>query len=187
MEALIELSKINFGVLLVSICIVLIAIKYVVQLFEWFITKIGLETKTMRTRREERKLLIDTANGLSELKKQHDKDINEFLNNRLHDRDQSFSIQKKLTESIDSINNKLDEIRKENIEKDIDDIRWNILNFANKISEGKNCNKDGYIHCLKIYQKYEQLIEQNGIQNGEVEISIKIIKDSYEEKLKNGF
>ena len=187
MEAVKELSNINLGVLLASICVVLLAIKYIVQLFEWFITKLGLETKAMRKRREEHNLLIDTSQEMMKLKQKHDEDIKGFLDKRIHDRKQSFEIQEMLTVKMDNISSKLDEMRKENIEKDIDDMRWNILSFANKISEGKKCNKDGYVHCLKLYQKYEQLIEENGLQNGEVEVSIKIIKDSYADKLKNGF
>ena len=73
------------------------------------------------------------------------------------------------------------------IDKSVDDMRWEIINFAAKISEGKPCNKESYKHCLHIYEKYEKLIDENGLMNGEVELSMEIIHQSYKEKLKNGF
>ncbi len=35
-------------------------------------------------------------------------------------------------------------------------------------------------------QKYEKIIIENGLVNGEVEISIEIIKENYQQKLKGG-
>ncbi len=182
MSAIQELSNINLGVLLASICIVLVAIKYLVELFEWFITKLGLETKTMKKRREEHNLLLDTARGLSNLKQECENAIKNFENKRVHDREQSFGIQKKLTDAIDNINNKLDIMRKENLEKDIDGMRWIIINTADKITGGKNIGKEAYRYALKTYDKYERIIEENNLTNSEVDVSIEIIRKSYLEK-----
>ena len=73
------------------------------------------------------------------------------------------------------------------IDKSVDDMRWEIINFAAKISEGKPCSKESYKHCLYIYEKYERMIEENNLTNGEVELSMEIVNQSYKEKLKNGF
>ena len=103
MQALTELQNINIGVLLASICVVMLAIKYVVELFEWFVKKLGLETKAMRIKREEHDLLIATAEGLKELKAKEKKDVSEFKGDRIRDRQQSFDIQKELTDAISSV------------------------------------------------------------------------------------
>lgn len=187
MQALTELQNINIGVLLASICVVMLAIKYVVELFEWFVKKLGLETKAMRIKREEHDLLIATAEGLKELKAKEKKDVSDFRGDRIRDRQQSFDIQKELTDAISSISDKLDDMKKEMFDKNIADKRWTIISTANKIADGKNINREAYRFALKTYDDYEQLIEKYGIQNGEIEVSIKVIKDSYEEKLKNGF
>ena len=73
------------------------------------------------------------------------------------------------------------------IEKEIDDIRWEINNFATKVAEGKPCNKDSFSHCIRSYERYEQLLEENGLENGEVELSMEIIEEAYKRKLKEGF
>ena len=66
-------------------------------------------------------------------------------------------------------------------------MRWEINNFANKVSEGRPCNKDSFKHCIHTYEKYEKLLEENGLENGEVEISIEIVNEAYKQKLKEGF
>ena len=73
------------------------------------------------------------------------------------------------------------------VDKEIDDMRWEINNFATKVSEGRPCNKDSFKHCIHVYEKYEKILEENGLENGEVEISMEIINDAYRQKLKEGF
>ena len=59
--------------------------------------------------------------------------------------------------------------------------------MGNKVSEGRPCNKDSFKHCIHTYEKYGKLLEENGLENGEVEISIEIVNDAYKQKLKEGF
>jgi len=73
------------------------------------------------------------------------------------------------------------------IEKEIDDIRWEINNFATKVAEGKTCNKDSFSHCIRSYEQYERLLEENGLENGEMELSMEIIEEAYKRKLNEGF
>lgn len=135
MEAITELTKIDYTYLFITIFTVLVGIKAITSLFEWIIDKLGLETKWMRKRREEHELLIQTSQNLSELQKRHKADVEEsivhdkriqndlssfmdemresisqtqlelkqFSENRVHDREQSFQIQKELTDSIKNI------------------------------------------------------------------------------------
>lgn len=42
-------------------------------------------------------------------------------------------------------------------------------------------------HCIHVYEKYEKILEENGLENGEVEISMELINDAYKQKLKEGF
>lgn len=41
--------------------------------------------------------------------------------------------------------------------------------------------------CVSTYEKYEKIITDHGLVNGEVEISIELIQDNYQKKLKEGF
>ena len=56
--------------------------------------------------------------------------------------------------------------------------------LLSKVSEGKPCNKDSFKHCIHIYEKYEKILEENGLENGEVRLSMELINDAYRQKLK---
>lgn len=169
MEPIKELLNINFSYVLISVFVILIGIKAVVSIFEWVVDKLGLETKWMRKRREEHELLVQTSQNLTVLQEKHKEDVK-----RSDRRDEEiFADIKRLTNMF--------------VDKEIDDMRWEINNFANKVSEGKPCNKDSFKHCIHMYEKYEKILEENGLENGEVEISMELINEAYKEKLKEGF
>ncbi len=86
-----------------------------------------------------------------------------------------------------SIIEKIEKLTKMFVDKEIDDYRWEIINFAARISDKKECNKESYKHCLRTYTKYKQLIETHNLTNGEVDICMEIVNESYEQKLKEGF
>ena len=73
------------------------------------------------------------------------------------------------------------------VDKEIDYMRWEINNFATNESEGKPCNKDSFTHCIHIFEKYEKILEENGLENGEVELSMELINDAYKKKMTEGF
>lgn len=123
----------------------------------------------------------------------HD-EMTRFTNNRISDRQQSLEIQKELKDSIKNlVNGQKDRDEKINnltdmfVDKEIDDYRWEIINFATNVSEGKPCNKDSFKHCLRTYEKYEALLERYGLENGEVEISMQVVNEAYKKKLLEGF
>ena len=169
MEEILELTKIDFPSLFISVFVILIGIKAIISLLEWVISKLGLETKWMRKKREDHELLVKTSQNLNALQERHIKDMEE---SDKHDAEMRNDI-KKLTDMF--------------IDKEINDMRWEINNFANKVSEGRPCNKDSFKHCIHTYEKYEKIIAEEGLTNGEVEISMQIINDYYKQKLKEGF
>lgn len=169
MESITELLNINFSYVLISVFVILIGVKSVTSALEWGIEKLGLETKWMRKRREEHDLLIRTSQNLLALQQQREQDVA-----RSDRRDEEIA-------------NDIRNLTQMFVDKEIDDMRWEINNFATKVSEGKPCNKDSFKHCIHVYEKYEKILEENGLENGEVEISMEIINDAYRQKLKVGF
>lgn len=123
----------------------------------------------------------------------HDEMTN-FANNRINDRKQSIEIQKELKDSIQNLvdgqqnrDEKINNLTDMFVDKEINDYRWEIINFATNVSEGKPCNKDSFKHCLRTYEKYEALLEKYGLENGEVEISMQVVNEAYKKKLLEGF
>lgn len=169
MSEITELTKIDFVSVFTAVFIILMGLKAIISLLEWIFEKLGLETKWMRQKREEHELLIQTSQNLAVLQKQRQEDVE---NSDRRDEEISSDI-KKLTRMF--------------IDKEIDDMRWEINHFATKVSEGRPCNKDSFKHCIHVYEKYEKILEENGLENGEVEISMELINDAYKQKLKEGF
>lgn len=164
MNEIMELTRINFSSALMAFFVILIGVKTIVSLFEWVVEKLGIETRWTRKRHEEHDLLLQTARNLTALQEQHEKDI---LRSDSRDEEIASDI-KKLTRMF--------------VDKEIDDMRWEINNFATKVSEGRPCNKDSFTHCIRIYEKYEQILAENGLENGEVELSMELINDAYRKK-----
>lgn len=169
MQDIITFISINFSDFLVNVFAFIMGILAIMSLLEKLADKCGIEFRWMRKRREDHELLVATAGNLKELQQKHKEDVNQSIR---HD---------------DMIRHDLEKLTSMFIDKSVDDMRWEIINFASNVSDGKPCNKDSYKHCLHIYEKYEKIIEENGLTNGEVELSMEIINQSYKDKLKNGF
>lgn len=168
MDSIQELFNINFSYVFISVFTILIGIKAIVSISEWVINKLGIETKWMRNRRDEHELLIQTSQNLIALQEKH---IEDMEKSDKHDAEMRNDI-KKLTEIF--------------VDKQINDYRWEIVNVADKIANGKVVSKECLRHAIFTYEKYEKIIKENDLVNGEVEISIEVIRDNYHNKLKEG-
>lgn len=169
MNDILTFIRINFSDFLINVFAFIMGILAIMSLLERLAEKCGIEFRWMRKKREDHELLVMTAGNLKELQRKHKEDVNQSIR---HD---------------DMIRHDLEKLTSMFIDKSVDDMRWEIINFASNVSDGKPCNKDSYKHCLHIYEKYEKIIEENGLTNGEVELSMEIINQSYKDKLKNGF
>lgn len=168
MAEILELTKVNFSSVFIAVFVILVGIKAIASLFEWAVEKLGLETKWMRKQREEHELLIQTSQNLIALQEKHVKDMKRSDE---HDAEMRSDI-RKLTNLF--------------VDKQINDYRWEIINLADKTASGKTISKECLRHAISTYEKYEKIINEHGLVNGEVEISISIIKDAYGQILKEG-
>lgn len=167
MEAITELINVDFSSVFAAIFIILIGLKAIVPLFEWAIEKLGLETKWMRRRREEHTLLVRTSQNLVALQETHAQDMQK---SDQHDEALQADI-KKLTAMF--------------VDKQIDDMRYEILNFSASLSSGHTYHREAFDHIMKLYHKYEKILAEHHLENGLVEESIKYIQEKYRESLKN--
>ena len=106
------------------------------------------------------------------------------LNSRI---DNLVDLSKQRDVSVEAISNGLDKLTKMFVNKEISDYRWEIINFATAISENKPCTKEAFRHCFATYEKYEKILEENGLENGEVTVSMEIISEAYKKKMLEGF
>lgn len=169
MDSITLLFKQDIPSIILGIFIVMSAIIAVFSIIGKFSEVIGKPVKWIQKKNQDHELLMETIQSLTALQHKHENDVRESDE---HDNE----IRKDLKILTDMLLNKI-----------IDDYRWEINNFAIKVSENRKCNKDSFQHCLKTYEKYEKILQENSLENGEVEISMDIIRKSYMEKFKNGF
>lgn len=169
MDAIQELIKINYTYVFTSVVAALIGIKAFVSLFEWAVGKIGLETKWMKQKREEHDLLVKTSENLLALQQQHTLDMQHS------------------NERDDEVNRDIQNLTAMFLDKEIDDWRWKILDFSSALSNGRSYNRESFDHIIKIYKKYEKVLEDNKMENGLVDESMKFIRKRYQEYLDKGF
>lgn len=68
----------------------------------------------------------------------------------------------------------------------IDNKRNDIINFASHvIDENYMVTREQFNRIFRIYEEYENIIAEHDLTNGEVDIALRIIKESYERHMKN--
>jgi hypothetical protein len=64
--------------------------------------------------------------------------------------------------------------------------RNRIIDFANQVvNEDVPVSREAFNRIFKVYNEYEEILEKYGKTNGEVEVSIRIIRDAYETHMRN--
>ena len=157
MEAIIEFLKTNLVAFFITLFAIGFAIKEIIEIATYFKKKFRVKLGY-----EEDKETIEKR--IATLEK-HDKwQYNELT----------------------KISNCLEEINKNIIDKEIDDIRWELLDFCSALTGGRKYNREAFAHIFKTYEKYEKILKDNGMTNGFVEESMNAVKEIYHEKMVNG-
>lgn len=88
--------------------------------------------------------------------------------------------------SISELGVKLDKNNSDILSILIDSKRNAIISFASLvIDESKPVTREQFNRIFKVHQEYESIIKSNGMTNGEVDIALSIIKESYENHMRN--
>ena len=79
---------------------------------------------------------------------------------------------------------KLDKNNEDTLEIRIENMRSTVIDFAAYVGKEENpVTKEQFNRVFKLYDKYEALLVENNRTNGEVDVAIGIIKDSYAKHL----
>lgn len=169
MEEVSNLLKLDITPLIYGLLIIMSGIVAIVSIVGKFSEIIGKPVSWVKKRNADHALTLQNANAIKELSEKHDESVKQSIK---HD---------------EMIKRELEQLTNMFIKKEINDMRWEIIGVADKISNGKSISKECYIHCIHTYEDYEHVIKDQNLTNGEVEMSMQIVQDSYMEKLKSGF
>ena len=106
-----------------------------------------------------------------------------WVNDRAEVYDESID---KLREALNEVIQALKDNTKMTEEMFVQSSRDRIIDFATKV-ENKNTmvSREEFNRIFKVYDKYEKFLEEHKLTNGEIDINYQIIKESYEEHLRN--
>jgi len=74
---------------------------------------------------------------------------------------------------------RMDKLQEKMIDHEIDQLRWNILDFANSCRQGRRHTKEEFDHVISCHAVYEKILEENGRTNGQVDTDYKYIEKLY--------
>lgn len=147
---------------LIAIGIVMLCVK----IKDFVVSTFGITTKSALAKQAQEERIKDLNNQIIDLQKE----VQQFKDNRTHDREQSFDIQKQLTDSQTLLQNSVENLRKMLVNKEINDMRWEILDFSNAVMNGRVYN-----------------LEENGLENGKVNSSMQFVRNKYLELMEKSF
>lgn len=87
---------------------------------------------------------------------------------------------------ISKISQCVTDIDKRMLDKDIDDMRWELLDFCSALTGVRKYNREAFDHIFRIYEKYEMILKDNKMTNGFVDESMNYVKEVYHKNLENG-
>ena len=87
---------------------------------------------------------------------------------------------------IMKISKGVDDISKSLLQKEIQDLRWELLDFCSALTNGREYNKEAFEHIFRTYEDYEIILKRNKMTNGYVEESMNVVKEIYHNKLSKG-
>lgn len=86
----------------------------------------------------------------------------------------------------DEFDKKLDQNSATTLDILIENLRSSIISFASYVIEEKNpVTREQFNRIFKIYAKYEDILEEHHMTNGEANVAMRIIKESYETHTRN--
>ena len=157
MNAITELTKINWTVFLLTLCTIAFATKEIIEIISYFKRKLRIKTGY----EEDKETLEDRIATLEK----HDKwQYNEIS---------------KISKGIDEIKDRL-------LNKEIEDMRKTILDFCAALSSGQKFNRESFDYIFKTDENYDKLLTRYGMENNVINESMKFIREKYQEKLRNG-
>lgn len=168
MSELKALLELDFAAFILAVFVIMSGIIAMHTIIGKFSEIIGKPVKWVKQRQVDHDLLEKNKKDIKDLSDKHEADTKKYEASH----QELIGDVRKLTSLF--------------VEKEIDDMRWEILNFCSALSNGRKYNRESYAHVFSIYEKYEKILEENKMENGLVEESMAFIRERYQEDLKSG-
>lgn len=93
-----------------------------------------------------------------------------------------------LYKKFDTLQIEIKNVKREFEMKNANDMRWDILDFANSCRNGRKHGKEEWEHVIDQLKRYESYVQEHGIDNGVIEEDTKYLRAVYQRRCeKNDF
>ena len=162
-----DLLSLDTSVML-SVFVVLFGMVTIFELIGKLSVYLDKPVRWVRKKNEDHEAIVKLAENLDAIKKQQD-----------IDREQSIKHDSEIKIEVREVANMF-------LDKNIEDMRWRILDFASAISNGRKFNRESYDFIIHTYEQYEVVLKKLGRTNGVVDETMNYIKEDFRERLRNG-
>lgn len=164
MNAIKEISEINLVAWILVFFALMFAIKEIIEIFSYFKNKLRIKTFVDENKENGEKKVHEIEDRIVVLEKHDSWQYNE----------------------LEKISDSMDQINKNFLNKEINDLRWELLDFCSALTNGRKYNREAFEHIFRTYENYEKILKDNNMTNGYVEESMQVVREIYHEKLVNG-
>ena len=184
----------------------------VAALFVFFIVKAVQYTKIARqyferwrqneNEKEKReKQIEENTAAVADLAQQHKEDMETWNQMFLESRKQSTEAKEEMQQEIKELRSEMSTVvgevlttlkemkdedmrrDKEQVARDIEGSRYKIIRFSKEVRKGDRKSRDEYQHIFKCIDNYHKILDEQGLENGQIDIEVACIKDHYKEAL----
>lgn len=154
-----------------------------IKMRKFFSRKRQERHETAETLKEVRRLLSDVNSHYSKDNIQKRNSWMQWVNDRAVVYDDSIV---KISQKLDDAVTALKDNTKMTEEIFVQSSRDRIIDFATKVSNpDAMVSREEFNRIFKVHDKYEKFLKERGLTNGEVDIAIRIIEESYKQHMKN--
>lgn len=185
-EYVAELLTINYFEFIMALVTVIVGFVVIKEALERFAKALGIEFKWVREKREQQECQTTVKSAVTELLDRQTK-LEERENHEEKTREETDRL---IIESIQDIKSDIeklgDSIREREAKRRFKKIRYDLLNFANKISESERVSAELIRQVYREIHEYEYLVRTHGFKNNQVNASIDVITKKYQDMVLNG-
>ena len=183
---IIELMSIDYPSFLAAMVTIIAGFLAIKEILERFCKAVGIEFSWIKSRRETQECQQTIKHDLEELAKRQ----RELKEERKRDMDERARFDNEIKKCIEGIKQEIadlgEHIEKREAEKRFKKLRFDILNFADRISKSESISSELVEQVFDEIQDYENLVSEYEFKNNRVNASIVVIQQKYQELLMQG-
>ena len=172
-----RLSTINPWLIIIVIVLVITIIPLAVKTWKELLEALGLISKKEIKEQSDEQRLVKLEERMNSIEKAFEDKKQEIIDNQEKYHQQSIEIRGELANKQDDIFDMLTEMRLEQRDEKIQRMRWQILEVANYIRNKEDVNMEQLNNALDTYDDYEKVLKNNNLNNGQVDVSIQLIRE----------